>query len=132
MSPRTRPRADERTRPRAWVVAVATAALAVVLGARAATGAGAGYLDVLTLGLAVAGLATAYALCRGGCVEARVLAVLLAVGAGLGVLLAVTVGSPGEAAHGVGWGDAAVLLLAVVIPLTVLRDRRRNGRGTPR
>ncbi|GAA6526951.1 hypothetical protein [Intrasporangium sp. DVR] len=106
--------------------AIATLALAVVLAVRVLTGTFSSYVEVLALGLAAAALVTSYVLCRSSCVEGRVLAVLVAVGAGVGVLLATTVGSPGEPARPVGWVDVAVLALAAVIPTTVVLERRRK------
>ena len=105
----------------------ATFALAVLLAVRGAGGPDPSYLEVLGLGLAATAFATSYVLCRGACQEARVLAVLVAVGAGVGALLATTVGSPGEPARQPGWTDVAVLVLSVAIPTTLWVETRRKG-----
>lgn len=84
---------------------------------------GARYVLVLHLGIGVLALLTAVRLWCRTCFEARLMAGLLSATTALGVLLAVTVGAPGQPPRALAAPDWLALAAAVAMVVGVVVDR---------
>ncbi len=115
--------------PASKAAATATGTLALLHVEPLLLGRAAGYVAVVGAVLGVTALVTAGKLWRDNCFEARLAAVLLAVASGLGAVLSLTIGLPGEAPHEVSAAALLPVLLAVALPLLVLLDARLRGAG---
>ncbi len=110
--------------------AAGTGLLAAVQGARLLSESRAAtYLDAITVVAAGLACVATLKMCRDNCFEARLLAVVLALAGGLGAMLTVTIGHPGDPAHPPTLGDIALMALGVAVPLLVVLDQRLRRRG---
>lgn len=118
--------------PASGAAAVATGVIALLHLESVLVDGADGYVGVIAAVLGLTALATAARLWRENCFESRLVAVLLAVATGLGAMLGLTFGLPGEAPREVSALALLPVLVAAAVPLLVLLDVRLRETGVTR